>query len=98
MNRSRQVTHLCYTGPVPTKQPRVNVVLEEPLLRALQEYARRHGLSLSQAARDLVRESLESHEDLALARIGDERSSTFDRRQSLSHDQVWGASNPSRRR
>lgn len=83
--------HLCYTRSMPTKHPRVNVVLEEPILRALQTYAERHGLSLSQAARDLVRESLESHEDLELARVGEARLRTFDRRRSLSHDQVWVA-------
>jgi metal-responsive CopG/Arc/MetJ family transcriptional regulator len=81
---------------MPTKHPRVNVVLEEPLLRALQGYAERHGVSLSQAARDLVRESLETHEDLELARIGDERARTFDRRQSLSHAEVWEAAKTSR--
>jgi hypothetical protein len=83
---------------VPTKHPRVNIVLEEPLLRALQGYAERHGVSLSQAARDLVRESLETHEDLELARLGDERARTFDRWQALTHDEVWGAPAAGRRR
>lgn len=83
--------HLCYTRSMPTKHPRVNVVLEEPMLRALQTYAKRHGLSLSQAARDLVRESLENNEDLELGRIGEARLRTFDRRKSSSHEEVWGA-------
>jgi plasmid stability protein len=67
------------------------VVLEQTLHQALSAYAARHGVSLSQAARDLVRESLEAHEDVALAALGDERVSTLDRRRAASADAVWGS-------
>ena len=77
---------------MPTKNPRVNVVLEQPLYDALGRLARREGASLSTAARDLIREALETYEDLTLTRIAEERAITFDRARSLSHEQVWGRS------
>ncbi len=48
---------------MPSKNPRVNAVLEEPLFRAVQVLARREGVSLSQKVRDLVREAVELAED-----------------------------------
>lgn len=74
---------------MPAKNPRVNVVLERPLYDALGRLARREGSSLSTKARDLLRDALETHEDLALARIAEERESTLDRSEGLSHDAVW---------
>ena len=74
---------------MPAKNPRVNVVLERPLYEALARLARREGSSLSLKARDLLREALEAHEDLALSRIAEERERTFDRARALSHREVW---------
>ncbi|MBM4421695.1 MAG: hypothetical protein FJ034_08990 [Chloroflexi bacterium] len=81
---------------MPTKNPRVNVVLERPLYDALGRAARREGSSLSTKARDLLREALEAHEDLALAEIAEARARTFVRSTSLTHDQVWGRSSKKR--
>jgi hypothetical protein len=69
--------------------PRVNVVLERPLYDALGRLARREGSSLSTKARDLLRDALETYEDLALAKIADEREQTFVRGAGLTHDEVW---------
>ena len=74
---------------MPAKNPRVNVVLERPLYDALGRLARREGASLSTKARDLLRDALETYEDLALARIAEERERTFDRSVGLTHDEVW---------
>jgi hypothetical protein len=51
---------------MPTKNPRVNVVLEEPLYEGLRLWAKRDKVSLSLKVRDLVKEALESQEDRAL--------------------------------
>jgi transcriptional antiterminator Rof (Rho-off) len=76
---------------MPAKNPRVNVVLERPMYTTLARLARRDGTSLSVKARDLLREALEGHEDLVLARRAESRERTFDRSRSLSHAEVWKA-------
>ena len=84
------VYHFCYTDQMPTKNPRVNVVLERPIYDALGRMARREGASLSTTARDLLRSALEMNEDRALDEIAQERERTFDRTRALGHDAVWG--------
>ena len=76
---------------MPAKNPRVNMVLEPPVYATLVRLARRDGTSLSVKACDLVREALESHEDLVLARVAESRERTFDRSRSPSHREVWKA-------
>src|SRR3989304_3849462 len=53
-------------NPMPTKNPRVNMVLERTLFEALQRIAERDGVSLSLKARDLIRGAIESSEDVTL--------------------------------
>lgn len=43
---------------MPTKSPRLHVVLEPPLFSRVKGLAKRHGLSLSLEARQLIREAL----------------------------------------
>ena len=72
------------------KNPRVMVVLEQPLYRWLRRTARAGGVSVSLRLRDLVRDAFELHEDRYWAREGERRLRSFRRRQSLTHEQVWG--------
>src|SRR3989440_10268608 len=74
---------------MPTKNPRVNVVLERPLYDALGRLARREGSSLSTKARDLLRDALETYEDVALAKLAEARERTLVRSAGLTHDEVW---------
>jgi len=74
---------------MPTKNPRINVVLEKPLYRNVERIARKDGVSLSLKVRDLVKEALEMEEDIALASIAVEREKTFNRKKALSHNEVW---------
>ena len=74
---------------MPTKNPRVNVVLEEPLYEGLRRWAERDKVSLSLKVRDLVKDALESQEDRALAIFAEEREKSFDRKKALTHEQVW---------
>jgi len=74
---------------MPTKNPRVNVVLEEPLYEGLSRWAKRDGVSLSLKVRDLVKEALEAQEDRLLVLLAQEREKSFDRKKALSHEQVW---------
>lgn len=59
---------------MPTKNPRLQVVLEKPIYEALSSLAKEEGVSMSLKARDLIREALEHLEDLALSEIVMERT------------------------
>jgi len=74
---------------MPTKNPRVNVVLEKPLYEGLRRWAERDKVSLSLKVRDLVKEALESQEDRTLATFAEEREKSFDRKKALTQEQVW---------
>ena len=83
---------------MPAKNMRVNIALERALYDALGVLARREGASLSTKARDLLRDALETHEDLALAAIAAERERTLDRTESLTHGAVLRRVPKSKRR
>ena len=74
---------------MPTKNPRINVVLEKPLYNNVERLAERDGVSLSLKVRDLVKEALEIEEDIGLAQLAEIREKTFSRKKSLKHDGVW---------
>lgn len=76
---------------MPAINPRVNVVLDEPLYQGLCRWAKRDRVSLSLKVRDLVKDALELEEDRALADIADNRMATFRRKTAKTHAQVWGA-------
>ena len=74
---------------MPTKNPRINVVLEKPLYNNVERLAERDGVSLSLKVRDLVKEALEIEEDIGLAQLAETREETFNRKKSLKHHEVW---------
>lgn len=74
---------------MPTRNPRINVVLEEPLYERIQYLAKKEGVSLSLKARDLIKEALETHEDLFLSEFAEMRESTFSRSKALTHKDTW---------
>lgn len=76
---------------MPTKNPRVNVVLEKPLYDSVRRLAEKEDVSLSLKIRDLVRAALEAEEDAALAKFAEEREKSFKRSRALTHKQVWGS-------
>jgi hypothetical protein len=76
-------------GRMPTKNARINVVMEKTLYSAVSELARKHGLSMSLTVRDLVREAIELHEDVALARVAEQRDGTLKKKRLLTHEEVW---------
>jgi hypothetical protein len=74
---------------MPSTNPRINVVCEKPLYAAIAEIATRDGASLSSVAHDLLLESLELREDIALAQVADKRAAVFDHADALTVDQVF---------
>lgn len=74
---------------MPTKNPRLNVVLEPGLYKALSKIAHKEGISLSLLARDLLKESLELHEDIFWNEVARKRDKTFSYKEALSHKDIW---------
>ena len=74
---------------MPTKNPRVNIVVEPPLYSVLHDLATIEGISMSTIARDLIREAINLREDVALAAFADARMKSFDRKAALSNKDVW---------
>jgi len=74
---------------MPTKNPRVNIVVEPPLYSVMHDLAASEGVSMSTLARDLIREAIDLREDVALAAFADTRMKSFDRKTALSHEDVW---------
>ena len=74
---------------MPTKNPRINVVLEKPIYRSVRYLAEKEGISLSLKARDLIKEALELEEDIALALFAEKRERSFSKTKALKHSEVW---------
>ena len=74
---------------MPTKYPRVNLVVEPPIHSAMQNIARLEGVSMSAVARELIIEAILLREDVALACFAEKREKTFNHKKSLTHKQTW---------
>jgi predicted DNA-binding protein len=74
---------------MPTQNPRLNVVLDPGLYKALYKIAHREGISLSMAARDLIKTSLEEHEDAYWQAEASRREKTFSVKKAVSHSAIW---------
>ena len=74
-----------------TKQPRLNVVLEPSVYKAILKVSKKEGLSMSLVARDLLREALLLYEDAYWAKEAQKREQTFLKEKGLSHDKVWNS-------
>lgn len=73
---------------MPTKQPRINTVLEPPVYQMVQRLARADQVSLSQKVRDLVLDALELIEDEGLEQLAQRRRKAAKPRW-ISHDEFW---------
>ena len=73
---------------MPTKNPRVNTVLEPPLFRAVERLAKNDHVSLSEKVRELVREAVELVEDEGLEALARERRIRAPKTRWLSGDEV----------
>lgn len=82
---------------MPATNPRVNVVLEEPMYDSIRRLARRDKVSLSLKVRDLVKDALEMEEDRGLTALAEERERIYDASKALTHEQVWGPRRRKRR-
>ncbi len=74
---------------MPAKNPRINVVLDVPLYKNVQLLAEKDCVSLSTKVRDLLKEAMETHEDIYLAAFAEERERTLEITTTLTHEEVW---------
>jgi predicted DNA-binding protein len=74
---------------MPSKNPRINVVLNDKLYKNIQFLAETEGVSLSAKVKDLIKEALEVQEDLYLAAFAEEREKTWDKSTARTHDEIW---------
>lgn len=75
---------------MPTKQPRLNVVLDPPLFKAIHGMSKREGISMSLIARDLIHEALLIYEDAFWAKEAEAREKTLHKDKTVSHKSIWG--------
>jgi len=74
---------------MPAKNPRINIVLDMPLYKNVQFLAEKDGVSLSAKVRELLKEAMETHEDIYLSALAEERETTFDMDSALTHEEAW---------
>ena len=74
---------------MPTQNPRINVVVEPSLHNALSKLAKKAGVSLSLFSRDLIKDALETREDVHWNDVAQERDKSFSKSKSISHKGIW---------
>lgn len=74
---------------MPTKNPRINVVLDPPLYQNVRFLAKKDGVSLSTKLRDLVKEALDVQEDLFLIKFAERREKSFKESTAITHNEAW---------
>jgi len=74
---------------MPTKNPRINVVLDDRIYRYVRFLAEQDGVSLSTKVRDLIKEALATEEDIYLAAFAEEREKSLHESPVLSHEETW---------
>jgi len=72
---------------MPTKNPRINITLEESTVGLLANLAEHEHKSISSLAKELVLEALERREDMTLSAIAKIRDITNAKR--IKHDEAW---------
>lgn len=72
---------------MPTKNPRLNVVLDDELYEMVEKIAKQEGKSMSVVAKDLMTDALEKHEDLLLSEMAMKRETKS--KKTISHDKAW---------
>ena len=74
---------------MPAKNPRINVVLENPLYKQVQLLAKKDGVSMSAKVRELLKEIIETQEDIFLAEFASTRDTEWKDSEAIPHNEVW---------
>ena len=74
---------------MPSKNPRINVVLDTHLFKNVQFLAEKDGVSLSTKVRDLLKDAMEIQEDIILATLAEAREDSLEESSPLTHEDTW---------
>jgi len=72
---------------MPTKNPRLNVVLNADIYETIERIAHQEGKSMSVVAKELMEDAIEKHEDLLLSEMAMKREAKS--KKTISHDKAW---------
>ena len=72
---------------MPTKKPRLNVVLDTELYELIEKIAKQEGKSMSVIAKELMEDALEKHEDMLLSEMAMKRETKS--KKTIPHDKAW---------
>ena len=74
---------------MPTKLPRLNVVMEPDIYKSIEKLAKQENLSLSQVAKDLIKEALLLNEDGYWEKEAVAREKSIKKKKLISHKEIW---------
>lgn len=72
---------------MPTKNPRVNITFEPPVMNIVTSLAKQKHMSVSRVAKELILEALERREDKILSAIAEIRDTK--KGKTVKHDDAW---------
>lgn len=72
---------------MPTKNPRLNVVLDPELYELVEKISKQEDKSMSVVAKELIEDALEKHEDLLLSEIAMKREEKS--KKTVPHEKAW---------
>ena len=72
---------------MPTKQPRLNVVLDTELMNFIGLIAKKEDKSMSIVAKELLADAIEKHEDYLLSKMAMERETRS--KKIIKHKNAW---------
>ncbi|MBT4762967.1 MAG: ribbon-helix-helix protein, CopG family [Bdellovibrionaceae bacterium] len=72
---------------MPTKNPRLNVVVNDEIYKIIEKLATREGKSMSVVAKELLEDAIDKHEDLLLSELAQNREKTS--KKAVPHDKAW---------
>lgn len=72
---------------MPTKNPRLNITLEESTALLLAKMAEQEHKSISSLAKELILEALERREDMVLSAIATKRDTP--KAKKVEHEDAW---------
>ena len=72
---------------MPTKNPRLNVVVNEEIYKIIEKLSLKEGKSMSVVAKELLEDAIDKHEDLLLSEMAQNREKTS--KKAVSHEEAW---------
>ena len=72
---------------MPTKNPRLNIVINTDLYKIINKIAEKEDKSMSVVAKELLEAAIDKHEDLLLSQIAEKRENAS--KKTVTHDKAW---------